>query len=229
MVDSVIEQRFQEVIKLGEYVLENGVPTGRVFIDGTPARKPDPRAGNEWKYQVTALLEDVLGKTHAYSAGFRESVGTPIQTLEEVRAGLGIVAAAYGDFRKGHLLSLKELIRGELFDDYLQQASHLLENGYKDAAAVIAGGTLEEHLRQLCRKHEIETEVTTRRGTESKKASAMNEELKDHVYPQNDWRSVQVWLDVRNDAAHQKYDSYDDEKVGLMIDGIRHFLSRYPA
>jgi hypothetical protein len=29
-------------------------------------------------------------------------------------------------------------------------AQHLLEQNYKDAAAVMVGGVLEEHLRQLC-------------------------------------------------------------------------------
>ena len=37
----------------------------------------------------------------------------------------------------------------------LEMAEHLLAADYKDAAAVLGGGVLEEHLRQLCKKQEF--------------------------------------------------------------------------
>ncbi|MEY4589075.1 MAG: hypothetical protein RL497_1151 [Pseudomonadota bacterium] len=34
-------------------------------------------------------------------------------------------------------------------------AQHLLVDGYKNAAAVVCGSTLEAHLKQLCKKQEF--------------------------------------------------------------------------
>jgi hypothetical protein len=50
------------------------------------------------------------------------------------------------------------MIHGETFSDFLAMAEHLLSAAYKDnaavvAAATIAGGVLEQHLRALCVKY----------------------------------------------------------------------------
>ena len=42
------------------------------------------------------------------------------------------------------------MIQAEVFDDFLDQAKHLLGNGYYAPAAVIAGSVLEDGLRKLC-------------------------------------------------------------------------------
>ena len=63
-----------------------------------------------------------------------------------------------------------------------------------------------------------------------KKASVMNEELhKQKVYGQIVWRNVQVWLDVRNDAAHGDWGKYTEPEAKLMIAGIRVFVGQHPA
>ena len=43
-----------------------------------------------------------------------------------------------------------------IFGDHIEMAAHLLAEGYKDAAAVIAGGVLEAHLRLLAQNRDIE-------------------------------------------------------------------------
>src|SRR5579863_4831157 len=49
----------------------------------------------------------------------------------------GIVKALKDDVQQGFLSSARELIHGELFGDFLEMADFLVEEGYKDAAAVI--------------------------------------------------------------------------------------------
>lgn len=63
-------------------------------------------------------------------------------------------------------------------------AEHLLEQGYKDASAVITGSTLENHLRKMCLKNNINLEQTNSKGkTSPKKADLLNSELcKSSVY-----------------------------------------------
>ena len=53
-------------------------------------------------------------------------------------------------------------------------ADYLIQQGYKDQAAVVAGSVLEEHLRKLCDKHGI---VVVKADGTPKKADALNSEL----------------------------------------------------
>ena len=61
----------------------------------------------------------------------------------------GILAALRTDYASGYMQTVEELIRADLFQDFLGMAEELVSKGYKDAAAVIAGGAPQEHLRKL--------------------------------------------------------------------------------
>lgn len=101
-----------------------------------------------------------------------------------------------------------------------------MSEGYKDPAAVIIGGVIEEHLRKLCGRADIDTTINGR----PKKADAMNNELAAaNVYLKLDQKSVTAWLDIRNNAAHGKFDQYNTEQVKNMLLGHRNFITRIPA
>lgn len=139
---------------------------------------------------------------------------------------LGVALALRADIEAGHMQVLHELIHAEIFGDFLEMAEYLLDEGYKDPAAVITGGVLEEHLRKLCKKNSIQTE----HAGKSKKADTLNADLAGAgVYSKLDQKSVTAWLDLRNKAAHGKYSEYTKDQVALMLQGIRHFLTRLPA
>lgn len=147
-------------------------------------------------------------------------------------AGLlaGIVLAIRGDYEAGYLQSVQELIHADVFGDFLEMADYFLSEGYKDPAAVITGGVLEEHFRQLCQKAGIATTLPSASGLRPKKADSMNSELTGAgVYTKLDQKSVTAWLDLRNNAAHGKYSEYTKEQVALMVQGIRDFVARHPA
>ena len=123
--------------------------------------------------------------------------------------------------------NLKGLISGEIFSDYLEMAEHLLDEGYKDAAAVIIGSSLESHLRQLCSTNSISLESDSGKGR--KPAQKLNEDLyKDEIYSKTDLKQVEYLLDIRNSAAHGDYDNYDDERVSQMLLGVTSFISNHP-
>ena len=143
----------------------------------------------------------------------------------------GIGTALQADLKAGYLETISELIHGEVFRDYLEMADHLLESEYKDAAAVVAGSTLEVHLRQLCQKLGIKIEVEDRKGNlRPKKADRMNADLAGaSAYSKLDQKNVIAWLDLRNKAAHGKYGDYNSGQVSLLNQGVRDFISRNPA
>ena len=108
----------------------------------------------------------------------------------------------------------------------------LLSEGHKDTAAVKCGSILETHLRKLCVKNGVEMFTTPVSGGEAqpKKAERLNADLAAiNLYNKLDQKSVTSWLDLRNKAAHGEYHEYNEEQVSLMIQGVREFITRYPA
>jgi hypothetical protein len=138
----------------------------------------------------------------------------------------GILHGFRGDVEAGYTSSLVELVHAEVFADFLEMASELQRSGFKDAAAVIAGSTLEEHLRKLAAKAQLPT--TGSKG-EPLKASRLNDALKGPVYNPLQHRAVQGWLDIRNAAAHGHYGEYEHQQVAALIQGVTDFMSRHPA
>jgi len=144
-----------------------------------------------------------------------------------VLALTGILRALRADVEAGYTQTLEELVHADLFSDFLEMAEELQRGGYKDAAAVIVGSTLEEHLRKLASKNGVAIEKA---DGAPKKADSMNTELlAAGAYNKLEQKSVTAWLDLRNSAAHGKYDDYNHRQVAALIQGVRDFMVRLPA
>jgi hypothetical protein len=140
---------------------------------------------------------------------------------------LGIVKALKEDIDAGYIQSLIEIIHSEIFSDFLEMASFLNDNGFKDAAAVLAGSTLENHLRQLARKNNLP--IISADG-KPLKADRLNTDLTSTgAYNRLDQKNVTAWLDLRNKAAHGHYSEYNKDQVKLLISSIQDFITRNPA
>jgi hypothetical protein len=177
-----------------------------------------------------AAIERVGGRNSVYGRQAEVIVSQKIHEWAKLWHLVGVAQSLSHDLKAGYLTSLEELIHGEVFGDFLEMAEYLLENGYKDAAAVIAGSTLEAHLKQLCKRAGLASDVNTSSGTRPKKADQLNAELsKAAVYGILDQKNVTAWLDLRNKAAHGVYSGYQKEQVAIMVSGIRDFMTRCPA
>ena len=61
---------------------------------------------------------------------------------------VGIAKALLSDIKNDYIVSFEETVRGNLFGDFLEMATQLIDdNKNKDAAAVLAGSTLDAHIR----------------------------------------------------------------------------------
>jgi hypothetical protein len=138
-----------------------------------------------------------------------------------------MLRALRDDYASGYLQSVVELIHADVFADFLDMARYLLEHDYKDAAAVITGSVLEEHLRKLCGKNGM---PVAKADGSPKKTDTLNSELAEAgIYSKLDQKSVTAWLDLCNKAAHGHYSEYTKDQVALMLQGVLDFASRYPA
>jgi hypothetical protein len=140
---------------------------------------------------------------------------------------IGIAKALRSDYENGNLQSVQELIHADIFADFLDMAEYLLDQGFKDAAAVIVGSVLEEHLRKLSLKNGI---TIIQSSGSQKKADTLNGDLANaNIYSKLDLKNVTAWLDLRNRAAHGHYNDYTKDQVLLMLQGVQNFISRHSA
>jgi hypothetical protein len=192
----------------------------------------DSNASDEHQVQAfitrcRAAIERATGPESSYRVSAAEVKGPNVHEVAELI--LGITQALRDDLAAGYLSAASELIHASTFADFLEMADHLAGEGYKDAAAVIAGSSLEAHLRNLCVKNSIATDFPPGSG-KPKKADTMNGELGTaNAYTKLDQKSVTSWLDLRNKAAHGEYAKYTQAQVELLISGIRDFINRNPA
>ncbi len=232
---SVIEKRLLdrvgELIRKGEGVLKSewqqSIPGVNII---NPHSFVNSAMFSEWRNQSLTFLNSLLGASHTYTISFTQSCSdsNPLDT----ERGIGILRAVHEDIQGGYLSTLQELVHAEVFSDFLEMAEYLMSegHGYKDAAAVLAGGVLEEHLRKLCQRHGIPIETQSSSGTKPKKADSMNAELAmANIYNKNYQKIITGWLGIRNSAAHAKYDDYTKELVASLISGVRDFIAHYPA
>jgi hypothetical protein len=149
--------------------------------------------------------------------------GNPFSKLEPL---VGLLTTLREEYDAGYFGSLTELVHAETFASFMDMAEHLLDQGYKDPAAVIAGSVLEQHLRELAVKNGLQVEA----GGKPRKADAINADLAAaDVFSKLDQKNVTAWLGLRNEAAHGNYSKYSDQQVSLMIQSISDFMSRHPA
>lgn len=187
----------------------------------------DPGKMAEFKAACLSFISQIFGETHSYYSEFESGISDNSWTKEEAERGIGVLRAIRVEIENGWIFSIKKLVTAEVFADFLDMAEHLLENKYKDASAVMIGGVLEEHLRQLCEKNEIDVTVEKGEKMVARKADTLNADLvKKDVYDKLEAKSVTAWLGLRNEAAHGHYDKYDEKQVWDMLSGVLGFIQR---
>jgi hypothetical protein len=194
------------------------------------AKNYDQVAASRFVTRARASIERVGGGASAYQSASLAIFATSANNFWKAEQLAGVLESLRADVEAGYLNTQRELIHGALFADFLDMAQHLVEEGYKDAAAVIAGSSLEAHLRQLCAKAEIPAHDERDDTLVPRKAERLNADLtKGEVYSVQDQKNVTAWLALRNDAAHGHYERYTPQQVAIMIAGVRDFMTRNPA
>ena len=177
------------------------------------------------KASVLSFVTMTYGKNHSHYTVF--DTATDNSWLYNAEQAYEILLSIKKEIDGGWVFSVKQLISAEIFADFVEMAEHLLEQGYKDPAAVMIGSVLEENLRQLCADNGIDIELEKGDKRIPKKADRLNSDLAGiELYSKLDQKAVTMWLDLRNKAAHGKYSEYSKDQVQLMAQGVLEFLAR---
>jgi hypothetical protein len=174
---------------------------------------------NEWKNSSENLIVRVGGESSPYYKNFVANVTNARPQPQHAEIGIGILKALKDDIENGFLTNIKELVVAEVFTDFLDIATHLLEAGYKDPAASLVGAVLEDGLRKICEKHGVQVRNSDDIGS-------LNTKLADkEVYNRLDQKQIQAWKAIRDSADHGKFSEYKAEHVKALLEGVQRFLT----
>lgn len=183
------------------------------------------------RFRAAALhfIENTLGKETQYYNALDQGCQRPAPY--HVRLGKAVLEEIHEELKSSWLWSTYGIATAEVYADFLEMAQELLDANYKDAAAVMAGSVLEEHLRRLCKKNGISATVTKDGKDIPKKADMLNSDLaKANIYSRLDQKWITAALDLRNKAAHGHYGEYDKEQVqSILVQSIIGFFQRLPV
>jgi len=177
----------------------------------------DEDAFLEWKTNVENLIILTTGKNSVYYQNFINHVKQG--HISHIDFGIGVLKALKEDLKLGYLTKIKDLVVAEVFTDFLDIASHLLDNGYKDPAASLIGAVLENGLRKMAKKNNIQVRNNDDIGS-------LNTKIADQgIYNRLVQRQIQAWKAIRDSADHGKFNEYKSEDVKSMLEGVRRFLA----
>ena len=215
----IYKRRFGELLSQLEALHASKKPVYNSFLEKNVINV-DGNALLEWTVKARSLLSKACGVD---SENYKEfckndktgAYGTYLGTLECLKA---IFLAAKEDYEGGYLRTTRSLIQAEGFDSELEQASSLLDAGYKSPAAVVAGVVLETSLRELC----------DQQGITHAKLDKMNSDLaKLGTYNKLQQKRITALADIRNSAAHGKQDEFSEQDVKDMIRDVERFVAEY--
>jgi hypothetical protein len=175
---------------------------------------------NEWGGSCLNLLGRVFGEGSLFYTRFDKLLGTHVD-VDQFAAAVGIMKAARAEYAGGYLFNTRALIAAEVFDEFLQQAEYLLQSGYHQPAAVVAGAVLEDGLRKLCDRHGIAL-------PDNPKLDRMNADLaKAGAYNVMTQKLVTYLAALRNKAAHGEWDKFSEADVATMLPQVRVFMATH--
>lgn len=223
---------FQELLNSASQLMQTRSSGGGDLVGGDSGTMPfvsevydtvSVDVATEWGMRCLNLLKRVFDVESDYYQSFKETVSSfsSFSNYASVTQALSILKAAKADYENGNLFNTRILVQAEVFDDFLEQAEHLLKNGYYAPAAVIVGSILEDGLRTLCRRNTVAVAVNAT-------IDPMNSGLaKAGVYNTLMQKKITALADIRNKAAHGKWNEFNDKDVDQMITQVRNFLEDF--
>ena len=139
----------------------------------------------------------------------------------------GILLGLKDDYEKGFLDNLEERIVADISADYMVQVEELLSEGRFVPAAVLCGAVLEDALRRLCERRTPPLATANENGRTKNLNSLIQDLQKANAFNKLKAQQLRGWAQVRNSAAHGKFDDFSRDDVEQMINGANNFLADY--
>lgn len=219
--------RIEDVLKSAEEVLKQAEIRVQGYNTYSLPKALEGLNEGEILRLCTRMKQTILDITTSNNEYHKYAITlSPEYAAKDVERLFGLLKGLKEDYEGNFLKSVHELLDANLFSDILDQAAHLLSQGYSRASAVVAGVALETHLRKLAEKNSIP--IVDEKGN-IKAENLKNEIYKNEIIDITFNKSITSWLGIRNKAAHPDPDGIDEGLIEPMIMGIRTLIEKYPA
>ena len=226
-LDRKVRAQFHELIKEAEELLEN--------FDKTS--EDQYRTYEDWCVKASGLvlwLYDASDEAKKYQAIFERTwnVGYSFHGFarQPVLAKLSTLSGLKHNYESGFLDSLHDQIVANVSGDYMSQAEALLGEGVDGQhdhvpAAVLCGAVLENRIRTYCEQQRPPLPTVTPKGDAMTLGPLISELDQAKAFDKQTRNMLKSWADIRNHAAHGRFDEFSREQVELMLMGVNQFLA----
>ena len=224
-MDKIIHKEIEELIIVADRLV------ARASVSGSSLEHECVQDLSSIAVRGGQLINRLYGPESQYAEMFRSVLNTNSFNFmnshhyDHVAQMAGIFKAVKHDLDSGMLVDFRRLVQAELFSDFLEMAEYLANEGYKDASAVLLGAVLEDALRKISEARGIST---LNANGKPLAMDALNVQLgKDGAYNALVKKQVTSWSNLRNDAAHGRYDEYDAGQVKQMMLFVQKFCADF--
>lgn len=206
------------VLKHLDYLIEEGekIKPARVEEIGYQDHEIfKPTDYPQWVSQAENFIHNLLGEKSLYLQRFSD--------YEKVRVGrmtalVSLLRGIKHDYENKVLHDFKTVYVAEVFSDFLEMSQQLLDEGRHDPAAMLIGAVLEDGLRKLCDKKS----VAFKKGDQL--TTLKDKLLQGRAINSLTAKKLEVWIKLRNHAAHGEFDKYTITDVMEMQKGVSDFV-----
>ena len=244
-IDERVRKRFEDLTSEGETILRNighsrdaalvkrqrQLEEQRILSLGRINAGPNATDYGTFVTNVENLARNILDANHLNQ--FLEKIRrAESEHPIDIHFGLifGYLKGLKIDYESGMLDGLYKVIETNITYDYMSQAEQLLE-GYNHQydhvpAAVLAGAVLEDALRRLCQRQNppIDTETN---GKPKTLDPLITDLQTNKVINKAKAAQLRSWAQIRNAAAHGRFEEFNRSQVDEMIPSIKNFLADY--
>jgi hypothetical protein len=184
-----------------------------------------------WVTRLGQLVRKLYGENSQHFASYNKALSTNnfynihSNYYEHFTQVYGVAKAVQHDIKNGLLGNLRSLAQAEVFADFLEMGEHLLDEGYKDAAAVIIGTVLEDGLKKISQRASLPLVADSGKPLTMEPLNAQL--AKAEVYSKLVQKQITSWAHVRNKAAHGEFNEYTLEQVKMMLLFVQGFASEH--
>lgn len=222
-MDDVISDRFATLEEQGQALL-GGIQRSS-YGDGSDEYYVSERRVHEytqWLNSVASLIKTVaLPHSHypnqldTLLAHDNMAVGVVTLVVKQVH---GLLVAARQDWNDGLLRKIEFIIAAATFDDFLDQAQAYFDQGRKMEAAVLASAVLEDSVKKVATKADLDASGMTL-------DPLVDQLVKAGVLTPVKAKRWKSFAGIRNKALHAEWEHFDLEDVGALLGGLREIVA----